>query len=113
MQLLTDIIDKIQGKLPLKLRRSSQWKDVRNKFINEYNVCAVCGGKDNLEVHHIIPFHIAPELELDEDNLITLCERKKYGINCHLFIGHLGNYKRYNPDVIFDSIYWYRKLSNK
>jgi len=56
----------------------------------------LCGGTKAVEVHHLIPFSIAPDLELDPHNLITLCERKKYGINCHLLVGHLGNYRRFN-----------------
>jgi hypothetical protein len=39
-------------------------------------------------------------LELTPDNLITLCESKKYGITCHLFVGHRGNYRLFNPDVV-------------
>lgn len=60
--------------------------------------------------HHIKPFHLFPELELDTENLIPLCESKKYGINCHLFVGHLGNFKRYNEEVVTDAIIWNAKL---
>lgn len=41
---------------------------------------------------------MAPEKELDENNLIPLCEGKKT-INCHLIIGHGGDYRDYNPYV--------------
>ena len=107
------IIDRIKEKVPKGNRRSSRWPSVRKQFLKEHEQCAVCNGKDKLEVHHIIPFHIAPELELDPNNLLTLCERKKYGINCHLFMGHLGNYKRYNPEVIEDSQIWNQKIKNQ
>lgn len=58
----------------------------------------------------MVPFHEAPELELEPSNLMTLCERKKYGINCHLLVGHLGDYRRINPDVHGDAETWRTKL---
>jgi len=70
----------------------------------------VCGGKEKLEVHHLQPFHIKPDLELDPNNLITLCESKNHGINCHLFIGHLGNYKSINDTAQQDAFFWLKKL---
>lgn len=60
--------------------------------------------------HHIIPFHLAPDLELDESNLLPLCEAGKYGINCHLLIGHVGNFRRANPNVFADVAYWHTRL---
>jgi hypothetical protein len=50
-----------------------------------------------LQVHHILPFHLNPQLELDPSNLITLCMGK---LECHLIIGHGGDYKDYNPSVV-------------
>lgn len=62
-------------------------------------------------MHHIIPFHLAPDLELEEDNFIVLCEHGRFkGINCHLLIGHLGNYSRFNASVKIDSVIWKYKL---
>ena len=72
--------------------------------------CAVCNSKKKLEAHHIIPFHIQPDLELDRTNLITLCESRTT-INCHLIIGHTGNYRDYNPKVIEDAKYWNELLT--
>jgi 5-methylcytosine-specific restriction protein A len=66
-----------------------------------------------LEVHHIVPFHINPSLELDMTNLVTLCECKEDGINCHLFVGHLGNYRSYNPEVRVDAKTLSDKLRNR
>jgi len=62
-------------------------------------------------VHHVVPFHLAPDLELEPGNLLTLCESKKYGINCHQLIGHLGNYRRWNPSVREDATVWRMKLN--
>jgi 5-methylcytosine-specific restriction endonuclease McrA len=49
------------------------------------------------QVHHKVPFHDRPELELDPTNLVTLCGPKHR--NHHLDIGHLGDYKCYNHNI--------------
>ena len=110
--MITAIKDAIQGKTPsLGVKRSGQWVTVRKHFIAKNNVCAVCGGKKKLEVHHVKPFHLYPEFELDPTNLITLCEDLGNGINCHLLIGHLGNYRNVNTAVREDAAVWREKLS--
>ncbi|GAG20148.1 unnamed protein product, partial [marine sediment metagenome] len=83
---------------------------VRAKHIKQFPTCHVCGSKKKVEVHHKVPFNIAPDLELNPDNLVSLCENKKYGVNCHLLIGHLGNYRRINADVEFDVFIWRKKI---
>jgi len=91
--------------------RSSQWPRVRKEFLEKHFYCSICGGTKKLEVHHIQNFRTHPELELDTDNLITLCEAKKYGLNCHLLIGHCGNYKKQNYDILKDAYYWSKKIN--
>lgn len=70
----------------------------------------MCGGKRKLEVHHIKPFHTHPHLELFSGNLITLCEDKRNGANCHLLFGHCGNYRKINSTVRSDAKTWNRKI---
>jgi hypothetical protein len=94
-------------------KRSSKWKKVRNDYLMRNPKCEVCGLTTKTEIHHKVGFAIDPSLELEESNLITLCENKKYGINCHLLIGHLGSYKKINPSVESDAVYWNSKLSWK
>ena len=91
--------DRLQGKAKKGQRRSSKWRKVRAAHIAKNPECEVCGRKTLLEVHHVMPFSQFPDLELEPKNLITLCENKKNGLNCHLFVGHLGNYSRFNPNV--------------
>jgi hypothetical protein len=110
--MLKKITDYVSGKAPLNAKRSSQWPKVRKEFLKQNPTCAVCGGNKKLEVHHLHPFYLHPELELDPDNLITLCEGKK-GLTCHLIFGHLGNYKGINPDCKTDALIWKTKLSKK
>jgi 5-methylcytosine-specific restriction enzyme A len=100
-------------KHPEEVQRSSRWSTVRKAFLLKNPTCAACGGRTKLEVHHIIPFHIDPSKELDEANLIVLCESDDGGVLCHLHFGHLGSYKAYNPDVIEDARIWKEKIDNR
>lgn len=103
--IIKHVKDVIQGKTALGTKRSSKWPTVRKEHLKNNPTCAICNGKEKVEVHHIKPFHKYPELELDPNNLITLCESKSFGITCHLAIGHGGNYKRTNPTVVQDVTY--------
>lgn len=78
-------------------RRSNLWGKVRAAHLIKEPSCQACGGTEALEVHHIAPFHLHPELELSEDNLITLCE--KNGHDCHFVFGHFHDWKLFNPNV--------------
>jgi 5-methylcytosine-specific restriction endonuclease McrA len=84
------------------LTRSSGWSKVRSRHLRTHGACACCGRTTKLEVHHIKDFSTYPELELDGDNLITLCRN---GTQCHLAIGHLGDWKRANSYVADDAAY--------
>jgi hypothetical protein len=77
-------------------RRSPEWKKVRRTHLASFPECAACGGKRLLQVHHIEPFHLDPELELDSRNLITLC----MGQLCHIELGHGDDFKAFNPSII-------------
>lgn len=112
-QLFKHLDDVKTGKSPSNKRRSDRWPTVRKHFITAFPLCAVCGGKKKLEVHHIMPFHLKPELELEPTNLITLCENDKDGVNCHLLFGHLGNFKSFNQTVKIDAQIWAEKISKR
>lgn len=81
-------------------KRSDKWPTVEKHFREGHPTCAACGGKDRLNVHHCMPFHLDPAKELDPTNLITLCMGDK---ECHLHIGHGGSFKQYNPNVRSDA----------
>lgn len=80
-------------------RRSPEWPKVRKAFLAKNTKCAVCGSSVKLEAHHIKPFHIYPEEELNPNNLIALCESKSFGMICHMEVGHSGNYRFENINV--------------
>lgn len=93
--------------------RSPDWERFRNNFIAKNPACVCCGKTQDqvgLQAHHVFPFHYAkklgrPELELDERNLITLCETEagKPSEDHHLLIGHLGDFESSNLDVRLDA----------
>lgn len=75
--------------------RSPHWPAVEKAHLKDHPSCAACGSTILLNVHHALPFHLHPELELDPKNLITLCVLNK----CHVEIGHGDDFKAYVPDV--------------
>jgi 5-methylcytosine-specific restriction protein A len=88
--------------------RSPKWSTVRKNHIKNNPYCIACGSTAKLEVHHKIPVHISPELELDPENLVTLCADP-----CHLMFGHLKNFKSYNKEVIEDCYVYNNKVKNR
>lgn len=92
------VTDAASGK-PLALR-SPHWNAVRKQHLIKEPMCRACNGKEKLQVHHIKPFHLFPESELDPNNLVTLCEHPK--TECHLILGHRGNFKKYNAEALDD-----------
>ena len=99
-RLLTAIKEKLKGK-PLSLR-SPHWDTTRKNHLKLQPICAACGNEKNLQVHHKQPFHLYPHLELEQSNLITLCEEKGEA-GCHLKLGHLGDWKSFNPNIENDA----------
>lgn len=77
--------------------RSPHWPTVEHRHRKLHPVCEACGGTMHLNVHHKKPFHLYPELELEPTNLITLCMDGDK--DCHIKLGHGGNFKAYNPNV--------------
>ena len=88
--------------------RSSEWPRVEKEHLQREPGCRVCGYEGRgVQVHHIKPFHLHPNLELDPNNLITLCEIK--GRDHHLLIGHLDDWESYNPNVRDDVKRYHKK----
>ena len=70
-------------------------------------VCAATGSTKDVELHHLQPFHLHPELELDENNVIWLNR------DIHFFLGHLGSWKSYNEDIVEDAKWLREKIRNR
>ncbi len=90
--------------------RDPRWHHVRDAHLVKEPCCRVCGRRNHLNVHHKKPYHLFPELELVDENLITLCEG---ATGCHLLIGHLGNWEAYNPDVAKDADWLHLKIEHR
>lgn len=90
-------------------KRSSEWGKVRREHIKSY--CELCEKKGGLlrplELHHVRPFNLFPELELDPENFITVCR------HCHLYFAHLGSFRSYNLDIKKESEQWQLKRKNR
>ena len=103
--------------------RSPQWPSVRDAFLKQHPECAACGSKGSkLQVHHIIPFSVDADgdadgdgisNELDTDNLITLCIDGVGHTDCHLMIGHGGNFRCHNPNAVRDAKRFREMLAGK
>lgn len=73
--------------------RSGQWPRVRREHLEREPACIACGRADDLEVHHVVPYHIDKALECDPANLCSMCRP------CHLSVGHAYDWKSWRPDV--------------
>lgn len=91
--------------------RSPRWPAVRSHFLLKHPSCAGCGGTEDLEVHHKMPVHEYPQLELVEDNLVVLCE--KSGHCCHYHLGHLLSWVAWNVDVEDDAARFLKKVVSR
>jgi hypothetical protein len=109
---IADLKSAILFKKPVfsKKPRSPKWRKVRSNHLKAFNQCVACGAKTSLEVHHIIPYQLDPSLELDPNNLMTLCESKS---RCHWIIGHLLNWRSYNPKAMDDAMAFRLKIINR
>lgn len=88
--------------------RSGRWPTVRDRHLDAHPECAVCRRRENLNVHHLKPYHLFPELELEPGNLLTLCEGG--AVNCHLLFGHLLRWDAWNPHCREDAEFFSRKI---
>ena len=87
--------------------RSPDWSTVRRRHLVLQPNCALCGGSDDLDVHHCHPYHLFPKFELEGWNLITLCTPH------HFLMGHLMNWKAWNPAVREDVQAWCLKIGRR
>ena len=56
--------------------------------------CAWCGSERRLEVHHIQPQHVRPDLAKDTNNMVVLCR------TCHFTVGHKNDWRRVFTNVM-------------
>ena len=86
--------------------RSSGWREFREKHIKDF--CELCLKKGiPLELHHVLPFHLYENLELDHTNVVTGCRP------CHLKFYHLGSFRSFNETIKQDIEIISNKIKNR
>lgn len=80
----------------ISTKRSTHWPTVEKHFLEAHPACECCGTTIRLQIHHIRPFHIERDLELDPTNLITMCMSRN---ECHLRIAHGDDFKAFCPNI--------------
>lgn len=83
--------------------RSPQWASFSKRYLRGRS-CIACGSREGLTAHHVVPFHMRPDLELDEKNLVPLCTDR-----CHIVHGHFNDFRLDNPKVREDCAEYLRK----
>lgn len=73
--------------------RSPKWDGWVKRFLRG-KACLACGQRDGLSGHHVVPFHLRPDLELVEANVVPLCSDR-----CHIVFGHFNDFRLDNPAV--------------
>lgn len=107
IEMIKEWIEYHFGDKELGAIRSPLWTKVRKEFITRNPECAVCGKTTDCEIHHKLPFHTHPELELRDSNLITLCREH------HFLFGHLLKWSAINPEVENDATYFRAKIESR
>jgi 5-methylcytosine-specific restriction enzyme A len=112
---LGEFFDAPPGPAPLGLvaavPRDPRWESASRLWLRG-KACSACGsGKPSLVAHHVKPFHLFPELEMEPENWIALCERPAR--NCHLVFGHLLDWAAYNPMVRQDAASYNVKVARR
>jgi len=90
------------GLMAAGVPRHPQWRKESGLWLRG-KVCAASGSTRNVRAHHLIPFHVRPDLEMDCDNWLALSDDGWGGINYHILIGHGGDFTDYNPHAVGDA----------
>lgn len=89
------------------MERSAFWPAKRRAHLRREPTCQACGTREDRDVHHIMPFHFRPDLELTDSNLITLCTP------CHFRFGHLCDWRSWNAEVVYDAMIFLAKVRGR
>lgn len=89
--------------------RSGKWARLERIHLAQHPECEVCGTKEEVVGHHVLPFHLFPQYELDPDNIWSLCNSRFH----HITFGHLMLFAAYNPKVREDTAYIRGKIDHR
>jgi len=88
-------------------RRSRTWRKTKREFAKIHPKICPFGCTKKIELHHKVPFHVAPHLEEVFSNLMWLCRKH------HFEWGHLNNFHSHNMDVVADTEWFKEKIKNR
>lgn len=78
-------------------RRSSKWPKFLHDFLKSHPLCIGCGRKAETG-HHVKPFHLFPEDELDPNNIVAV------DVPCHFVLCHAEDW-RLTVENVRDRLY--------
>lgn len=79
-----------------KFDNPRKWLNIQREKRRLNPKCQICGSTEKIQIHHIIPTSHDYSKVYDLSNLVSLCGGYR---NCHLYHGHLGNFKNYNINL--------------
>ena len=91
------------------VQRSSKWNWWKKQYEKTHpKICPICSNK-KCSLHHKESFATKPEKELDENNVVWLCDG--WGtLQHHRGIGHLGSFVSLNENLDEDIKIWRKKF---
>jgi len=85
------------------VKRTSDCLKAMREYKKTHPACEISGSRKKVEPHHIFPVHLFP----DKATGPFICLTR----DLHLWMAHLGNFKKYNPDIEKDARIWYDKIN--
>lgn len=87
--MMTAMMDKVKS---AATGRNPKFYAREREFLKANPRCAGCG-RASQTAHHSIPFHIRPDLEMDETLWVPFCR------DCHFVDGHSCNWNHWVKDL--------------
>jgi hypothetical protein len=88
------------------LRSSLYLSGIKEKVkLRDGNKCVLCASVLSLQVHHIIPLSKNSDLNLNMDNLVTLCKI------CHVTKAHKDSWVNVDPDIQTELLLYIQKIT--
>lgn len=108
LETLLELYEENKAERTLGAKRSPEWSKTKREFEKLYpKVCEFCGTTKKMNLHHLKPFNLFPDLENDFNNLLWACR------DCHFIFCHLKFWGSYDLNAK-ETAKWYRgKIENR
>ena len=91
----------------LGAERSPKWKQFCKDMEKMWGNRCLVTDSEIIQWHHVLPFHLFPESELDPQNVRPLRP------DVHFLLAHLGKWASYNENILRDIEIWKAKIANR